>query len=64
MSNRQCSEFLLTLDLACLRQLVLGHISEQNNSPELVAASLPAEQLTRCRVTYARQNHLLDWIDV
>ena len=64
LSNRQCRQFLQDLNLARLQQLVLGHISEQNNTRERVAAALPAAELEHCEISCAQQDQILDWIDV
>lgn len=39
LSNAQTAAFLATLDTGRLRHLVIGHISEKNNTPELARAA-------------------------
>ncbi len=64
LSNRQCRQLLERLAPGRLQQLVLAHISEKNNTLAEVAAAMPQERLRRCRVTYAQQHQVLDWLEV
>jgi phosphoribosyl 1,2-cyclic phosphodiesterase len=63
LSNAQTRGLLLGLSLDRLQHLVVGHISEKNNAPELVAEALRLEQLEHTRVCYAEQDQILNWID-
>jgi phosphoribosyl 1,2-cyclic phosphodiesterase len=64
LSNRQTREFLRHLAVDRLRQLVVGHISEQNNSHELVSRALHLPGLRQTRIALAAQDDILPWIDV
>ena len=64
LSNRQTRGFLQGLTLERLQSLVLGHISEQNNTPELVAEALRLPRLEQVQVSYAVQDEILHWIDI
>lgn len=64
LSNTQCRQLLERLVPERLQQLVLGHISEKNNTLASVAAALPQARLQHCRVTYAQQGQVLDWLEV
>ena len=64
LSNRQTREFLQSLSLERLQTLTVGHISEQNNSPALVAAALQLPQLGETQLAFAEQDKILNWLDI
>lgn len=65
LNNSQAAEFLRRLDTSKLGHLVVGHISETNNSPELAAQSLAAiDAELNCLYTFACQTEGFDWIQV
>ena len=64
LSNRQTRDFLQGLCLERLQHLVVGHISEQNNCPDLVAAAMQLPQLGQAQVSLAGQDQILDWITI
>ena len=64
LSNAQCGQLLERLLPERLQQLVLGHISEHNNTPDEVAAAVPQALLGHCRVSLALQYQVLDWLEV
>lgn len=65
LNNRQSLEFLLQSDQTVLQELVIGHISEQNNSLAHAQAALaPFTQQYRGAIRYACQQDGFDWIEV
>lgn len=64
LSNRQARALLECLDLQRLQHLVVGHISEQNNTLERVAQAMSLPQLQGAQLRYASQDEVLDWIDI
>jgi phosphoribosyl 1,2-cyclic phosphodiesterase len=64
LSNRQTRQFLQSLQLERLQQLVVGHISEQNNAPQLVSEAMQLPELGQVRVQFAQQDQVLPWIEL
>lgn len=63
LSNQQAAGFLQRINTARLQHLVVGHISQKNNTLEL-AQSVLGEVTDRIpRVEYACQDAGFDWID-
>ncbi len=64
LSNCQTARLLGSLAQGALRTLVVGHISQQNNSPELVRAALaaPTEQFEN--TCYADQDSGFGWLSL
>lgn len=61
LNNRQAARFLAQLDTARLQHLVLSHLSEQNNHPELALAEiLPVCDNDKVRV--ASQDDGVEWL--
>jgi phosphoribosyl 1,2-cyclic phosphodiesterase len=63
LSNAQTRALMLDLALDRLQHLVVGHISEKNNAPELVAEALQLPQLDGASLCFAEQDEILNWID-
>lgn len=61
LSNRQSRDFVDRIDNGALRTLLIGHISQNNNSPELVAACF-ADLGERLSLHYARQDMPCQWL--
>ena len=62
LSNRQASDLLRSIDCTRLQHLVLTHLSEHNNTPELaLAAALAARCCSADRVVCASQADGLWW---
>ncbi|HUR39931.1 MAG TPA: MBL fold metallo-hydrolase [Verrucomicrobiae bacterium] len=63
LSNMQAAELVTSIDIARLRHLVLTHLSQKNNTPELaLAAALGALGVVAEReVVCAHQDAGLDW---
>ncbi|ROS04773.1 phosphoribosyl 1,2-cyclic phosphodiesterase [Sinobacterium caligoides] len=67
LSNEQTAQYLLQRNRAgvtALKKLVLGHISEKNNSLEKVRAAIEPvlAEITDCY--YAQQSEVLGWLNV
>ncbi len=65
LSNRQAADFIGQIDHGRLQHLVAAHLSEQNNSPELVQESLLAvDPLLEDRLSFAMQDEVSSWFEV
>lgn len=64
LSNAQAADFLTRQSLAQLNTLVLGHISEQNNSLDRVRAHFFPYESQLSQVVYATQASGFDWLEV
>lgn len=63
LSNQQASELLSQLDQSRLQQLVLAHLSEKNNRPELALQAIEsAIQKSTVPITIAAQDEGFDWL--
>lgn len=64
LNNRQTAEFVAYVDAEqSLDNLIIGHISEQNNHIELVVSALELADISIEKTVFARQGSPLDWID-
>ena len=65
LNNAQAADFLRRIDHRRLRHLVGAHLSEKNNSPELVVATLGAvsEGLGDC-LSLLLQDQASDWFPI
>lgn len=61
LSNAQAAQLLQRLGGDVLRTLVVGHISQQNNSPELVQQALASVTGHLDQVLYASQDEGFGW---
>jgi phosphoribosyl 1,2-cyclic phosphodiesterase len=65
LSNRQAAAFVGQLEHGSLQHLVAAHLSEQNNTPELVRESLLAAAPTlEGRLSFALQDRVSGWFEV
>jgi phosphoribosyl 1,2-cyclic phosphodiesterase len=65
LSNRQAAEFVSQLDHGSLQHLVAAHLSEQNNTPELVRESLlEAAPKLADRLSFVLQDGVSSWFEV
>jgi phosphoribosyl 1,2-cyclic phosphodiesterase len=64
LSNQQAAGFLQRLNCARLQHLVVAHMSQQNNSPELAQAVLAPVTTQVKQVTYACQNEGFGWLSL
>ena len=65
LNNQQAAELLDTIDLERLHTLVISHISEQNNEPELALAAIKGHLKNWTgNLVLANQNDGLSWIKI
>lgn len=64
LSNQQAAGFLRRIDTRRLQHLVVAHISQKNNSLEVVRAALEPVTQAIQQVTYACQDQGFDWLAV
>lgn len=62
LNNKQMLYFLKNIKLEQLQELVIGHISENNNSVSLVKETISEISKQLSSVSYATQNEGFDWI--
>lgn len=64
LNNQQAVALLERCDITRLHTLVVGHISEQNNTPDRAAEALnDCQAIVGVRVIYAHQGDGFDWLD-
>ncbi|MXZ43445.1 MAG: MBL fold metallo-hydrolase [Gammaproteobacteria bacterium] len=63
LSNEQTAEFVSRVHHSDMRHLVLGHLSQENNSPEIVSEFFDDFRRTM-DVRIASQDEGTDWIDL
>ncbi|HEX7035473.1 MAG TPA: MBL fold metallo-hydrolase [Pseudomonadales bacterium] len=61
LSNQQAARFLAGVAHPGL-QVVVGHVSEQNNHPELLEAAFEPLREQVAGLTFATQSHGVDWV--
>lgn len=64
LNNRQAADFLTCVDRERLKQLVIAHISLQNNTIELVEEAFAGVSEPIDNIHYACQNEGFDWISL
>lgn len=64
LNNQQAVGFLQRLDVSALQHLVIAHISQKNNSPDLVRQAFSVVAAAIAEVTYACQDEGFGWLDV
>jgi phosphoribosyl 1,2-cyclic phosphodiesterase len=64
LNNHQAAQLLSQVSCDQLQQLVIGHISEKNNSTERVRDALEAVVASTQVVTWADQQDGFDWLQV
>lgn len=64
LSNEQTVSLLQQMDTSALKHLVVGHISQKNNSLDLAKRALGTVGKTLGSVYYACQEQGFDWIDL
>ncbi len=64
LNNRQAADFLTRVDRDRLKQLVIAHISHQNNSLALVEEAFAEVSEPIDNIYYACQNEGFDWISL
>jgi phosphoribosyl 1,2-cyclic phosphodiesterase len=63
LSNAQAAELLGALERGSLRRVVVSHVSEKNNTPQLALEAVRAAGVD-CESALADQDRGLDWLDV
>ena len=64
LNNQQTAQLLSVLDQQRMQQLVIGHISEKNNSLEKVKAAVEAVIHGSGNLHYACQQQGFDWLEL
>jgi phosphoribosyl 1,2-cyclic phosphodiesterase len=64
LNNEQAVALLRQIDGACLRHLVVAHVSEKNNSRLLAQSALLTVMDTLDSVTFAEQSEGFSWLDL
>lgn len=64
LNNQQALRFLQSIDLERLRELVIAHISEQNNELTKVQKVFEPIQAQVANIHYATQDQGFAWVDV
>lgn len=64
LSNQQSASFLANFDVARLQHLVIAHISQQNNSLDIVKSVLDPVSQGVGQMFYACQDEGFDWLEV
>lgn len=64
LSNGQAAALLARIETGAMQSLVMAHISEQNNSPELVAEAIAPCTTGVGHVLHARQDAGFDWLGI
>jgi phosphoribosyl 1,2-cyclic phosphodiesterase len=63
LSNEQAAGFLATVAHDAL-QVVVGHVSEQNNHPELLEAAFDGLRDRVAYLDFATQDHGVGWVQI
>ena len=64
LDNVQAARFLKSVDYPGLQKILLGHLSEKNNSPQAVSATLSAEMPdVMSRAVILEQGNTSDWFE-
>jgi phosphoribosyl 1,2-cyclic phosphodiesterase len=64
LNNHQSAALLGSLEMEQIQHLVVAHISEQNNSPELAESALEGVFPFMDRVVWADQTDGVDWMEI
>ena len=64
LNNQQTAQLLSVLDQQRMQQLVIGHISEKNNSLEKVQSAVEAVIHSGGNLHYACQQQGFDWLEL
>ncbi len=64
LSNGQAAALLARIETDAIQSLVMAHISEQNNSPELVAEAIEPSAAGVGHILHARQDAGFDWLEI
>ena len=64
LNNAQTLSFLTSLDLDCQQKIMVGHISQKNNSLERAKAALAPILAISNHINFACQDYGFDWVDL
>ncbi len=64
LSNRQAGQLLAQCDCERLQWLVIAHISQQNNTPQLALEAMAGAWPNPDRIVLAEQDTGFDWLDI
>ena len=64
LNNHQTAQLIANIDQSCLQQLVVGHISDKNNTVEKVKSAIEAVYGGQGAIHYACQQDGFDWLQL
>jgi phosphoribosyl 1,2-cyclic phosphodiesterase len=62
LNNNQTAALISVIDQACIKQLVIGHISQTNNNKAVVRETIEKVYQGSAKVIYADQEEGFDWL--
>jgi phosphoribosyl 1,2-cyclic phosphodiesterase len=62
LNNHQTARLISVIDQSCIKQLVIGHISQSNNCKDRVKKAINAVYKGSAEVIYADQEEGFDWL--
>ena len=62
LNNNQTAALISVIDQACIKQLVIGHISQTNNDKAVVRQTIEKVYQGSVKVIYADQEEGFDWL--
>jgi phosphoribosyl 1,2-cyclic phosphodiesterase len=62
LNNNQTATLISVIDQACIKQLVIGHISQTNNDKAVVRQTIEKVYQGSVKVIYADQEEGFDWL--
>jgi len=62
LNNHQTAALISVIDQSCIKQLVIGHISESNNNKDRVKKAINEVYKGSAEVIYANQEEGFDWL--
>jgi phosphoribosyl 1,2-cyclic phosphodiesterase len=62
LNNNQTAALISVIDQACIKQLVIGHISQTNNDKSVVRQTIEKVYQGSAKVIYADQEEGFDWL--
>ena len=62
LNNSQTAALISVIDQACIKQLVIGHISQSNNNKSMVKKAIENVYRGSAQIIYADQEEGFDWL--
>jgi len=62
LNNNQTAALISVIDQSCIKQLVIGHISQSNNNKKIVKEAIDRVYQGSAEVIYADQDEGFDWL--